>query len=212
MRQFWDRLSNREKILVALAFLIILLILGRFFVVSPIVERRAWVNSRLEIQPQLFEKQLRIVSRGAEIKAELQRVKGSLKALERSLLSGDTPSVSASALQETVRDIAAKKGTRIVSTRVLAPEQMGHFLKVAIQVQINGGLDQVVHLIKEIESSGKLLVVSEVNIRSQVSNRKRGRKVTTAAQQGLRVTLFVSGFARTQPATSERTMTPAPNV
>ena len=209
MIAFLERLSKRERILIYSALFILLVFLGRFYVVSDFIEYRARVRSQIEVQPRLLEKHLRYVSRSDEIDAELKTLRGSIKEVERSLLSGDTPSVSASALQEAVREIAAKKGTRIVSTGVLAPERIGLFLKIAIQVQISGGIDQVVHLIKEIESSTKLLVVSEVNIRSLVPRRRQGRRASPQKRETLRASFVISGFARSQVAQPLETTAPS---
>ncbi len=199
MKRIWQRLSKRERGLVVLTLFILLLVLGRYFLVSPFLERREWVKSQLEIQPQLLEKNLRYISQKAEMEASLKKARGELKVTEASLLSGDTPSVSASALQEIVRKIAAKEGTRIVTTRVLNPEQIGSLLKILVKVDVTGEIDQVVNLIKGIESDPKLLVVSELNIRSLLSRGRRRRRTVPQRRRGLRTTLVISGFARSKP-------------
>lgn len=209
MKRIWQRLSKRERGLVVLTLFILLLVLGRYFLVSPFLERREWVKSQLELQPQLLEKNLRYISQKAEMEAGLERVRGGLKTIEASLLSGDTPSVSASALQEVVREIAAKEKVRIVTTRVLNPEQIGSLLRIPIRVDVTGEIDQVVNLIKGIDSDSKLLVVSEMNIRSLISRRRRSRRTVPQRRRGLRTSLVISGFARSQPTTPEKSK-PAP--
>ncbi|MGH7829040.1 MAG: type II secretion system protein GspM, partial [Candidatus Binatia bacterium] len=82
MKQFWQRLSKREKGLVALAAAILLLVLGRYLVVAPFLERREWVKNQLEIQPQLLEKNIRYLSRKQEIEDALEKARGDLKSLE----------------------------------------------------------------------------------------------------------------------------------
>ena len=213
MRRIWQRLSKREKGLVALTLFIFLLVLGRFLLVYPFLARREWVQSQLEIQPQLLEKNLRYVGQKVEMAASLEKARGELKAVEPSLLAGDTSSVSASELQQTVQSLAAKEGTQVVSTRVLNPETMGSFTKIPIQVEISGQIDQVANLIKGIESAEKLLVVSELNIRSLFTPvaavRPQQQPVPQLPAQNLRASLTIAGFARTQP-TAPRKGEPAP--
>ena len=205
MKRIWQRLSKRERGLVVLTLFILLLVLGRYFLVSPFLERREWVKSQLEIQPQLLEKNLRYIRQKAEMEASLKKARGELKVTEASLLSGDTPSVSASALQEVVREIAVKEKVRIVTTRVLNPEQIGSLLKIPVKVDVTGEIDQVVNLIKGIESAKKLLVVDEMNVRSlfrpAVAARRRARRRTApkVSAKNLRVSLTISGFARSKP-------------
>ena len=211
MKRIWQRLSKRERGLVVLTLFISLIVLGRYLLVTPFLARREWVKSQLEIQPQLLEKNLRYVGQKAEMAAGLERARGELKAVEPSLLSGDTPSVSASDLQQTVQSLAAKEGTQVISTRVLNPEAMGSFTKIPIQVEISGQIDQVANLIKGIESADKLLVVSELNIRSLFTPVAVARPPAApqVPAQNLRASLTIVGFARTQP-TAPRKGEPAP--
>lgn len=204
MKRIWQRLSKREKGLVVLTLFIFLLLVGRYFLVSPFLERREWVKNQLEMQPQLLEKNFRYIGHKGQMMAALEKARGELKALELSLLSGDTPSVSASDLQQTVQSLAGKEGTQVISTRVLNPEAMGSFTRIPIQVEVSGQIDQLANLIKGIESAEKLLVISEMNIRSLFTPAAVVRPQQPAAPQvpaqNLRASLTITGFARTQPA------------
>jgi len=203
VKRIWQRLSKREKGLVILTLFIFLLISGRYILVSSYLERREWVKSQLEIQPQLLEKNLRYIGQKEQIAAYLERSRGELKAVEPSLLSGDTPSVSASDLQQAVQSLASKEGTQVISTRVLNPEAMESFTKISIQVEVSGQIDQVANLIKGIESAEKLLVISELNIRSfftPVVARAPQQVAPQVPAQNLRASLTITGFARTQAA------------
>lgn len=202
MKRIWQRLSNRERGLVILSLLIFLLVLVRYLLISPFLERREWVKNQLEIQPQLLEKNLRHLARRAGIEAGVEKARAELRALEPSLLSGDTLSVIASDLQQTAQALAAKEGVQVISTRVLNPEAMGAFTKIPIQMEVGGQIDQVVNLLKGIESAEKLLVLSELNIRSLfLPVAGRPQTARPALVQNLRASLVVSGFARTQAAT-----------
>ena len=65
----------------------------------------------------------------------------------------------------------------------------------------NTHIDQITNLIKQIESADKLLVVNELNIRSLFTPAAaRQQAAQQASVQNLRVSLIVSGFARSQPA------------
>ncbi len=200
MKRIWQRLSKREKGLVVLSLFLFLLVLGRYIIVSPFLERREWVKNQLEIQPQLLEKNLRFLNRKSEITEGLEKIRGDLKSIDPFLFSGDTPSVSASDLQQTVQALAAKEGTQVISTRVLNPETMGAFTKIPIQIEVSGQIEQMANLIKGVESAEKLLVVSELNIRSLFAPVAvvRPSVALQAPAQNLRASLTISGFARTQ--------------
>jgi ACT domain-containing protein len=204
MKHYWQRLSGRERGLIGGTLLVLLLAVGRYFVLTPYLEHRAWVQSQLEAQPRLLEKNLRYLARKEEMTAALEVARNGLKAREPRLLTGDTASVNASDLQDTVQALANKEGTQVITTRVLNPEPAGSFSKIAIQMEIGGQIDQLANLIKGIETSPKLLVVDEINVRSlfRPVGLPQLPGVAQAATQNLRVSLTVAGFARSQAATS----------
>jgi len=107
--------------------------------------------------------------------------------------------VSASDLQETVQAVAAREGTQVITTRVLNPEPVGSFSKIAIQLEIGAQIQQLASLIRGIETTPKLLMIDEINVRSLfrpvgVPQPPAG---APALAQNLRVSLVVSGYART---------------
>jgi Tfp pilus assembly protein PilO len=207
----WRRLSKREKSLVGLAAAVLLLIVGRIVVYDPLMVRMKSTAEQLELEPQRLERNQRYIARKPEIMASLEKARADLKTLEPLLLTGDTPSVSASDLQRTVQDFATRGGTQVVSTRVLNAETLGNFTRIPIQLEISGLIDQVASLIQGIETAPKLLVVNEINIRSFaiIGTPPRRPDATSALPpQNLRVSLTVSGYIRSQPATPSKEAAP----
>jgi type II secretory pathway component PulM len=202
MRQFWQRLSKRERGLVLTTVIILVAVLGRISLVNPYMARREWVQTQLEIQPQLLEKNLRYIGQKEQFDAALETARNEIKAREPKLLTGDTPSVNASDLQETVQALAVKEGTQVITTRVLNPESTGAFSKIAIQMEVGGQVEQITNLIRGIETSPKLLVIDEINVRSlfRPVGFPQAQSAPQAPAQNLRVSLTVAGFARGSPA------------
>jgi hypothetical protein len=200
MKSFWQRLSKRERSLVIATLVIIVVTAARYALIGPFVERSEWVKSQLEIQPQLLEKNLRFLGQKDELVALLEATQSELKAREPRLLTGDTPSVSASDLQDVIQGLATKEGTQVITTRVLNPEAAGSFAKVSVQMEIGGQIDQLASLIRGIENSPKLLMVDEINVRSlfRPVGFPQPQGVPQLAAQNLRVSLTVSGLARSQ--------------
>lgn len=204
MSNFWQRLSKRERSLALVTGLILVVFIAKYVAISPFLERRQWVKSQLESQPQLLQKNLRYIGQKETLATSLDVVRGQIKAQEPKLLTGDTASVSASDLQETVQAMASREGTQVITTRVLNPEPAGTFSKIGIQLEIGGQIQQIANLIRGIDSSPKLLVVDEINVRSlfRPAGLPKPQGIA-AAPQNLRVSLTVSGFARAQAAQME---------
>lgn len=202
MKRIWDRISKREKNLLGLTSVVFLLVLSRYFLISPFLERREWVKSQLGIQPQALESSLRYIGQKDIMGARLDEARELFRAAQASLLSGSTPSLSASELQQAVHALASESGAQVISTRVLNPEAMSWVIKIPIQVEVTGEIDQIANLIAGIEFAEKLLIVDELNIRSVFSRvrvaRRQGEPQVTPSQ--LRASVTVSGFARREPA------------
>src|SRR3972149_7474214 len=211
MKRIWERLSRRERGLVGVTLAILIIPLARYFIIGPYLERREWVKSQLALQPRLLEKNLRYLVRKDEFAAGLEAARNEIKAREPKLLTGDTPSVSALDLQDTAQNLAVKGGTQVITTRVLNPETVGSFAKIAIQMEIGGQIDQIANLIRAIDTSPKLLVVDEINVRSlfRPVGVPRPQAVPQVAIQNLRVSLTVAGYARAPPPAPAKTETPA---
>jgi hypothetical protein len=207
MSKFWQRLSKRERGLVLLTLLIVVVFVGKYAAVTPFIERREWVRSQLESQPQLLQKNLRYLGQKDALLASLESARGQIKAQEPRLLTGDTPSVSASDLQETVQAMATREGTQVITTRVLNLEPAGSFSKIGIQMEIGGQIQQVANLIRGIENAPKLLVIDEVNVRSlfRPLGFPQPQGAPQVNTQNLRISLTVTGFARVQPAVTAPT-------
>ena len=211
MKQFWQRLSQRERGLVFLTGAIVLFFIGKMAIATPLLERRATIKGQLESQPQLLQKNLRYLSQKDSLLAALAAARNQIKSIEPALLTGDTPSVTASDLQETVQSLATREGTQVITTRVLNPEPSGSFSKIAIQMEIGGQVQQLASLIRGIESAPKLLVIDEINVRSlfRPVGFPQVPGAQPAAQQNLRVSLTVVGFARAQPAPAAKPGAPS---
>src|SRR5206468_435228 len=89
MKLFWQRLSRRERGLVVLTLVILFLILGQYIVVAPFLERREWIKSQLDSQPQLLEKNLRYLAQKDALATALESTQSEIKAREPKLLVVD---------------------------------------------------------------------------------------------------------------------------
>jgi len=107
--------------------------------------------------------------------------------------------------------LAVKGGTQVITTRVLNPETVGSFAKIAIQMEIGGQIDQIANLMRAIDTSPKLLVVDEINVRSlfRPVGVPQPQAVPQIAIQNLRVSLTVAGYARAQAAPAKTETPPA---
>jgi hypothetical protein len=214
MKQLWDRLSHRERGLVLVTLGILGLALARYLVVAPFLERWEWVKNQLEVQPQLLEKNMRFIGQEENLAAAISTARNELKLREAKLLSGNTPSVSASDLQELVQGVATKEGVQVITTRVLNPEAVASFSKIAIQMEIGGQIDQIASFLRGIDNAPKLLVIEEINVRSLFrpvavpQPQGVAQPLSQSAVQNLRASVTIAGFVRNPSPTPEKAQSP----
>jgi hypothetical protein len=108
-------------------------------------------------------------------------------------------------LQDVIQGLATRRGTGDNHSG-LEPETAGSFAKISIQMEIGGQIDQLASLIRGIENSPKLLMVDEINVRSlfRPVGFPQPQGVPQLAAQNLRVSLTVSGLARSQASASTK--------
>jgi type II secretory pathway component PulM len=201
MTQFWNRLSRRERTLALVAVAIFVGVILYDRVITPLIARRALVRQQLVLEPKLFKRSLRYLRRKQDIETQLDEARKQVESMDRLLWVGETPSVIAAELQKVVRGIAAREGVEIATTRVLDSKETGAFLRIPIQVDLVGKIEQVANLIKYLDSNPKYLIVDEVNIRAARRERlRRGRGSVGQVSDELRVSLVISGVAKKQPA------------
>jgi hypothetical protein len=89
---------------------------------------------------------------------------------------------------------------------VLNPEPNGSFSKISIQMEIGAQIDQAANLIRSIETSPKLLIVDEINVRSlfRPVGLPQPAVASQPAAQNLRLSLTVSGFSRDRTMNSSQ--------
>jgi hypothetical protein len=197
-------LSQRERGLVYLTGAILLFFVGKVAIATPLLDRQARIKGQLESQPQLLQKNLRYLSQKDSILASLEVARNQIKTIEPALLTGDTPSVTASDLQETVH-VGDSRGTQVIDD---AQSQQRSFSKIAIR---RSWPSPTANLIRSIESAQKFLVIDEINVRSlfRPVGFPQAPGAQPGVQQNLRVSLTIVGFARAQPAAAAKPEAPA---
>jgi hypothetical protein len=83
------------------------------------------------------------------------------------LLPGDNPNVAGAELQKLLMDFAEQSGVEITRKNTLPEKKMQDVLtKVAVSIETNCNLDQLVHFLTAIENYEKFLKIEEFQINS----------------------------------------------
>jgi len=204
--QLWQRLSARERMLAGMAFLALLLVIGRYGVMNPYFAYTASLEEQIEQEWQRVAKMERQSARGPKIDGQLKVLRQRFQSTWKQLIPGATPPVAAANLQEQVRTLASQNSLDLVTTQVMRDETVGEFRKATVQVTLRGELPAVANFLAGVEYGDWRLAVASLEVRGTYSPR-----LARAGNRGpLTITLQVSGVM--QGAAPPQIVTPQKNV
>jgi len=152
------------------------------------------LSVQVETNKSMLQKQRDLISQEESIKARITQGRQRLDQLMGRLLPGDNPAAAGPALQKVLQDLADSLQMEI-SRKTILPEQKlpENLTKVAVQLDINCSLDQLVRFIAAIENYEKFLKVDELFIQGM---RLRNR-------DEIRPMLKVAGLVATPPSAAK---------
>jgi Tfp pilus assembly protein PilO len=177
-------LSRRERTLVTLAVVAVVVILGWQGLVEPIRERYRVAADLVPVRERVLARRQELVSRKNAIAAELQATNARIDELSTRFLPAGTPAVAASELQKLVKEMASQAATDVRSERILPPVERGELLEIPIEIAVSGEVRQLVDLLSRLERAPKLLAVQDLKV----------RVVNVTQPKELLATLTLSGF------------------
>ena len=130
LREAWQRLSARERLLAGLAC-------GALLLVAPALRRSGppiWpIPPSSKSGPgatcRRLAKMQRQRDRAAEVQQRMRTLEKQFAAAYAQLVPGDTPTLAAAQLQERVQSFADRSGLTLVTTQVLREKSLGSLRK-----------------------------------------------------------------------------------
>lgn len=167
------------------------------------------------ISMKTLEKYIALISEKPELEKRLASLTEKRKTANAKLIEGQTPSLVAAALQDTVNGIVKGRGGTISSERVSKPEDLGTFKVITVSMDVTfPNVSVLSDILNAIETYTPSLVVKELDVRIRdFRNPKElmvkmdvsaitGGKVLPSPAQGGKSLLSP---AQTQPATPKET-------
>jgi general secretion pathway protein M len=203
VRQLWQRLSARERVLAGAALLALLLVVVRYGIIAPYLTYTAHLEEEIEQEAQRVAKMQRQRNRREQIAIQVNVLHQRFQQMRQRLIPGGTPALAAAHLQERIQTLASQSGLELVTTQVMRDEAVADFRKIAVQVTLRGELPAVADFVAGVEYGDWLLAVMTLEVRSTYNLRVRPRE---GPRNPLTITLEVGGImqgAETSAATQE---------
>ncbi|OQX25213.1 MAG: hypothetical protein BWK80_16790 [Desulfobacteraceae bacterium IS3] len=182
---------NRERkyILIVGAVLLLVGVIYRFL---PEFEGFQPMNDEIVLKQRKVLKYQQMVQERNALQEEQLALNRALERAESGLLTGETPALAAVDIQNILNDIAGRSKVEVSAMRVLQPVEpeekatVKDYLTIPVQITFNTSVRQLKEILYRIETSLKLLRVSEMRVR--LGNIKQAEKVFA--------TLTVEGFMK----------------
>ena len=176
--------SKRERGIIVLGGVGVVLVLGWIFVFEPLAERARITSELVPSREQVLSRRLDLLARKDTIARDLERTNGEIERASARFLTEAAPAVAASELQKLTKEMAAQASTEIRSERILPPVERGEVLEIPVEIAVSGEIRQLVDLLARLEAAPKMLTVQDLRV----------RVVNVSQPKELLATLTVSGF------------------
>ncbi len=139
-------------------------------------EELAVANESSAIKTKTLERYIQLIAEKPELEKSLASLREQRKTDEAKLVEGQTPSLAAATLQETVKGIITSRGGTISSERVGKPEDLGSFKVISVSVDVVVPDTRVLSdIIYSIETRTPYLAMKEIDTR--VRNHREPREL-----------------------------------
>jgi Tfp pilus assembly protein PilO len=179
-------LSRRERLIIAGAVLVAILVGGWLFVVEPIREKNTLTAELVPVREEVLARRRELVARKGSVTAELQAMDQRIEKLSSRFLTAAAPAVAASELQNLAKGMAAAAKTETRSERILPVVERGELVEIPVEIAVSGEIRDLVDLLNRIDASPKLIRVQDLKI----------RVMNITQPKDLLATMTLSGFIR----------------
>jgi Tfp pilus assembly protein PilO len=187
-RLWWSRLSSRERTLIGAAGAVLGLALVRFLIVSPFLAYRESLRDEIVSHREMLQNDQAYLARASEVTKHLEALRTRYREIHGQLIPGDTPTLAAAALQDTLHQLASEKGISIQSTQVMREETVGEFRRIAVRLTVTGELKQLAEFLAAVEYGPKRFSIPFLEIS------RRGAVLRGQSQRALAATIEVNAF------------------
>jgi Tfp pilus assembly protein PilO len=183
MAPFSIRLDRQKKILLVIGTVILFIgVIYRFF---PFFENIESLDNEILLKEKNLTKYHQMVRERNDLEAKLESLNQIIENAESGLLEGKTPALAAVDIQNILKEITDKSDMEVLTMRVMKPENKEEdvYIIIPVQITIRSSVRQLKEVIYQIESSSRLLKVSDCRVRV-IRGRVEGQVQATLTVQG----------------------------
>ena len=187
-RAQWNRLSKRERTLIAAAGAVLGLALLRFLIVSPFLSYRESLRDEIAAHRDMLENARAYLARAGEVSKQHATLRARYQEIRAQLVPGETPTLAAASLQDMLHSLATEKGINIQSAQVMREETVGSFRRIAVRITVTGELRSLAEFLAGVEYGPQRVAIPFLEIS------RRGAVLRGQSARALAATVEVNAF------------------
>lgn len=172
------QLSKRDRRLLAVAGIALLLYFPIQYVILPYWDAQGSVSENVEVKTRQVLKYRNVLLGQDSVKEALQAARQQTATQEAGLLASPTDALAGAEVQGLLREMVLSKGltlrrSDVLPVRGLTPE----YSKVSARMEVFGNMDQFVNLLVGMETAPRILYVEEMRLSPVQLNNPRNKQV-----------------------------------
>ena len=191
-RERWARFSSRERRLIGAAAGVLGIYLVYLLLISPFLSYRQDLQDEITAHREQLENGKAYLMRTADLTRQRDQLQKIFQQVRSQLVPGDTPTLAAANLQNTLHSLAGEKGVEIQSTQVMRDDTVGDFRRIAVRITVTGDLKPLADFLAGLEHGPTRVAIPFLEIS------RRGAVLRGKAARALSATIEVTAFL--QPA------------
>ena len=187
-RERWARFSYRERRLIGAAGAVLVIFLVQLLVISPFLAYRQNLQDEIAAHREELENGRAYLARTGDLTKQREQLQKAYQQIHSQLVPGDTPTLAAANLQNTLHGLAADKSVEIQSTQVMRDDTVGDFHRIAVRITVTGDLKPLADFLAAVEHGNLRVSIPFIEVS------RRGAVLRGKGARALSATIEVNGF------------------
>ncbi len=184
--------SHQRWLALGLLGLVVALII--FLVIVPLVSMGMDYHEQKQELAFRLQRSRQIVAKKDSVKENIERIKKQYQD-QNYFSTRDTEALASADFQKFIKSAISQAGGQLTSTQVLPRTTDNGFNRVTVKVRMSCDIEALRSILHEIESSGQIMIVDQMDIRP-VRGRRNRKTRQVEPNSKMNVNFQVAGFMR----------------
>lgn len=157
VKKFLGQLSKRERIVLYLAGVIVVVSLSVSMIFDPLVKRIKELNNDLDLKQRKIQKGERLLQARERIEEEFSKIAEHLK-------YEGTQEQTISALLHNIEKLSASSGVHITNIKPQRVKESSFYQKMVVEIKLDASIDSIFRFLYDLEASDDFIEINRMQL------------------------------------------------